>query len=113
MTSPTKVTQPMLADAANKAETVGEGIAGQLSNLLTTIETQGGASFKGGAGNAMQTTSQELGNSLQKLLQALNSMAEAVNASNVAYGSTDADTAREIGSVSAGSDPAIIAALQG
>jgi uncharacterized protein YukE len=104
----------MLADAANKAVTVGEGVAGQLTSLLSTIESEGGASFQGGAGTAMQTTSQELASSLQKLLQALNSMAEAVNVSNVAYGSTDADTASEISAVAgAGSDPAIVTALRG
>jgi uncharacterized protein YukE len=110
----TKVTQPMLADAANKAVTVGEGVAGQLTSLLSTIESQGGASFRGGGGNALQSTSQELGTSLQKLLAALNSMAEAVNVSNVAYGSTDSDVASEISAVASGAaDPAIVTALRG
>jgi uncharacterized protein YukE len=110
----TKVTQPMLTDAANKAEIVGEGIAGQLTALLGTIETQGAASFKGGGGNALQSTSQQLGTSLQKLLTALNSMAEAVHASNVQYGSTDQEVSREI-TATAGtySDSPVVSALRG
>jgi hypothetical protein len=104
----------MLAEAASKAETVGEGIAGQLATLLGTIESQGAASFKGGGGTALQTTSQHLGESLKKLLAALNSMAEAVTASNAEYGSTDHEVSREISSVAgAYSDSPVVSALRG
>lgn len=111
----TKVTQPMLASAANKAIGTGESITSQLTSLLGTIESQGGASFRGGGGNALQSTSQELGASLRKLLAALNSMAEAVQVSNVAYGSTDSDVASEINNVAsnAAGDQTIAAALRG
>ncbi len=105
----------MLASAANKASVTGEGITAQLTSLLGTIESQGGASFRGGGGTALQTTSQELGASLRKLLDALNSMAEAVSVSNVAYGSTDSDVAREINNVAstAAGDQTIASALRG
>jgi len=104
----------MLADAATKAETVGQGIASQLTSLLGTIQSQGAASFKGGGGTALQNTSQQLGQSLQKLLTALNGMAEAVNASNVQYGSTDSEVSREITSVAGNfSDSPVVSALRG
>jgi hypothetical protein len=111
----TKVTQPMLTSAANKAVATGETITSQLSKLLGTIERDGGASLRGGGGNALQTTSHELGASLRKLLAALNSMAESVHASNVAYGSTDSDVAKEINNIAstAAGDPMIAAALRG
>jgi uncharacterized protein YukE len=105
----------MLTSAANQAISTGESITAQLTSLLGTIESQGGASFRGGGGNALQTTSQELGNSLKKLLTALNSMAEAVHVSNAAYGSTDQDVAREITTIGSGAagDGTIAAALRG
>jgi WXG100 family type VII secretion target len=95
----TQVTPAMLSDAARKATEVGEGITGQLTNLLHTIQTQGAASFRGGGGTSFQQVSQQLSHQLHRLLAALNTMASNVDASNVAFGSTDADVSREINQV--------------
>jgi WXG100 family type VII secretion target len=112
----TKVTQQMLADAANTAERTGEGIAGQLANLLTTIQSQGAASFVGTAGTSFQNVSTELSGELKNLLTALNTMAENVHASNLAYGSGDEQIAQEItqvgGAFAPGGDP-VVSALRG
>jgi uncharacterized protein YukE len=93
-----KVTRSMLAHAATKAENVGEGIAGNLTSLLSDIESSYPA-FKGGAGSMLQTVSGELGQELKKLLTALNTMANHVNSSITDYGSTDEDASKEIKTV--------------
>src|SRR5262245_53301678 len=89
------VTPERLSKAANDAENVGMSIAANLNRLLTSIEMSM-ASFKGGAGNSFQHTSHELGQELKTIIEALNSMAQNVAGSNVAFGSTDADAASEI-----------------
>ena len=90
------VTPQMLVSAAQKAENVGEGIAGQLTNLLYTIESEGGASLKGGGGTALQGVSAQLGEELKQILTALNTMASNVSAASADYGGGDAEAAREI-----------------
>jgi len=110
------VTPQMLVDAAQKAENVGEGIAGQLSNLLLEIESTGGASFKGTGGSALQSVSVQLGEQLRQILTALNTMAQNVNAASADYGSTDADAAAEITTVGNAFNPtggSVISALSG
>jgi WXG100 family type VII secretion target len=100
------VTPQMLVDAAQKAENVGEGIAGQLTNLLVTIESEGGASLKGGGGNALQAVSAQLGQQLKQILTALNTMSGNVNAASADYGTTDAEVEREIQTVGNAYNPA-------
>lgn len=113
---PTKVTQAMLTDAAKKAEDVGEGITGQLTSLLSTIESQGGASFVGTAGTTLQNVSAELSGELKKLLTALNTMAQNVHASNADYGTSDQEISREINQVGSAYAPdggSVVSALRG
>jgi uncharacterized protein YukE len=93
------VTPQMLVDAAQKAENVGEGITAQLTNLLYTIESEGGAAFQGGGGKALQGVSAQLGDQLKQILTALNTMAGNVSAASADYGGTDAEAAREIQTV--------------
>ncbi|GAA3398968.1 WXG100 family type VII secretion target [Cryptosporangium minutisporangium] len=93
------VTPQMLIDAAQKAENVGEGIAGQLTNLLYTIQSEGGASFQGGGGSALQGVSAQLGEQLKQILTALNTMSGNVNAASADYGTSDQEIAREIQTV--------------
>jgi uncharacterized protein YukE len=104
----------MLARAATKAEDVGEGIAGNLTRLLSDIASSY-PQFKGGAGSMFQTTSAELGEDLRKILSALNTMASHVNSSITDYGTTDEAAAQEIKTVGAGynGNSAVISALSG
>jgi WXG100 family type VII secretion target len=109
------VTPDRLNKAANDATTTGESIAANLNRLLTSIEASV-ASLKGGAGNAFQHTSHELGMELKQILEALNSMAVNVQGSNAAFGSTDADAANEITKVASmytpGATPVVDALLK-
>jgi uncharacterized protein YukE len=88
----------MLTDAGNKATETGEAIALNLTRLLNEIQAQQ-PSFRGVAGTTLQNVSAELGEELRTLLQALNTMAENVHASNRSYGATDEDAASEISNV--------------
>ena len=94
----TKVTPEMLNNAASVATQAGETITLNLSRLLNEIQSQA-ASFQGGAGNAFQNVSAELGQELRNILEALNTMADSVNQSNKVYGSTDEDARSEISKV--------------
>lgn len=110
------VTPQMLIDAAQKAENVGEGIAAQLTNLLYTIQAEGGASFQGGGGSALQSVSAQAGEQLKQILTALNTMAGNVNAASSDYGTSDAEIAREITTVGNAFNPGggnVISALTG
>ncbi|MFG1922435.1 WXG100 family type VII secretion target [Cryptosporangium sp. NPDC048952] len=110
------VTPQMLVDAAQKAENVGEGIAAQLTNLLFTIQSEGGASFQGGGGTALQSVSTQLGDQLKTILTALNTMSGNVNAASADYGTSDAEIAREITTVGNAFNPGsgnVISALNG
>ena len=110
-----RVTPERLTKAANDAENVGQSIAANLTRLLTSIEMSV-ASFKGGASNAFQHTSQELGQELKQIIEALNTMAVNVSGSNVAFGNTDADAASEIAQVAStytpGATPVVDALLK-
>jgi WXG100 family type VII secretion target len=88
----------MLNNAAQVATQAGEDITLNLTRLLNEVEQQA-PSFKGSAGTSFQNVSNELGQELRKLLQALNSMADNVNQSSTVFGSTDSDAASEIGKV--------------
>jgi uncharacterized protein YukE len=89
----------MLHAAAQKAETTGETIAANLNALMTQIQTDGAALFKGGGGDAMQGKSAELNQDLRNILTALNTLAEATDSSRQDYGNTDADISNEINQV--------------
>jgi type VII secretion effector (TIGR04197 family) len=88
----------MLNKAANKATTVGEGIALNLTRLINEVETSA-TQFKGGAGSTFQNVTQELSGELRQILTALNQMAENIKGSNAAFGATDADASSEISKV--------------
>jgi WXG100 family type VII secretion target len=98
MAGAARVTQPMLTDAGNLAVQKGEAITLNLTRLLNELESQA-SSFQGGAGMTFQSVSQELGNELKQIIEALNQIAENVHASNKSFGSTDADASHEIQSV--------------
>jgi uncharacterized protein YukE len=110
------VTPQMLVSASQKAENVGKGIAAQLTNLLYTIESEGGAAFQGGGGKALQNVSAQLGEELKQILTALNTMAENVSAASADYGGSDAEAEREITTVGSAFNPgssSVITALNG
>jgi uncharacterized protein YukE len=92
------VNQKMLDDVANKAREVGEGIALNLARLLNEIETQA-PGFKGDAGGTFKNTSDDLSGELKTILENLNELAAKVDGANQDFGTTDADAAREIGTV--------------
>ena len=98
------MTQDRLSDAANTATRVGEGISLELTRLLNAVE-ESQAEFAGGAGNAFQSVTTDLGNELKQILDALNGMAENVLGAGAKYGSTDADAAREITNVAGQYEP--------
>lgn len=104
MAGQTKVTQSMLADAARTAENTGQGIAENLMRVMNAIE-EAHQGFQGSAGSAFQTTSAQLSQELKTLLEALNSMAEAVDASNAQFGSSDTDAQNEITKVASTYSP--------
>jgi WXG100 family type VII secretion target len=120
MTTPaapeTRVTPAMLTDAATKAADVGTGIATELTKLLNMIQTQGAASFQGGAGTSFQNTSMLLSEQLRKLLDALDTMVDHVNVSNAEYGAADIELGGRLDRVAemySGSGGAIVGALRG
>jgi len=88
----------MLTDAGNLAINTGEAIAINLGRLMNEIETQAPA-FQGGAGNTFQNVSAQLSAELKQIIEALNTIAANVHASNRNFGSTDADAGHEITSV--------------
>ncbi len=90
----------MLQDAGNAAANAGETITVNLQRLLFEVQTQAKA-FQGAGGATFQNVSHELGQELKGMLEALNTMAENVHASNRQFGSTDEDASREIQSVAA------------
>jgi WXG100 family type VII secretion target len=94
----TKVTQSMLTDAGNLAINKGEAITLNLTRLLNELETQA-PDFQGSAGMTFQSVSQELGGELRQIIEALNTIAENVHASNKNFGTTDADANHEIQAV--------------
>lgn len=94
----------MLADAARTATETGEGIAAELTRVMNAIEASAGG-FKGGAGDAFQSTSAQLSTELRQILTALNTMANNVDASNAQFGSTDADAQNEITKVASTYEP--------
>jgi WXG100 family type VII secretion target len=94
----TQVTPEMLQDAGNSAASAGETITVNLQRLLFEIQTQAKA-FQGAGGSTFQNVSHELGQELRDMLEALNTMAENVHASNRHFGSTDEDAQREIHAV--------------
>jgi WXG100 family type VII secretion target len=87
-----------LSQAADKATTVGEGIALNLARLLNEIELQAPA-FKGMAGNRFQQNMQGIGEDLRKILDALDTMAGCIRTNNDQYTATDADAEAEISQV--------------
>jgi uncharacterized protein YukE len=88
----------MLTDAGNLAIQKGEAITLNLTRLLNELESQA-PDFQGGAGATFQSVSQELGAELRQIIEALNTIAENVHASNKNFGATDADANQEISSV--------------
>lgn len=94
----TQVTPEMLQDAGNAAANAGETITLNLQRLLFELETQAKA-FQGAGGTTFQNVSQELGQELRDMLEALNTMAANVHASNRHFGTTDEDAQREIQAV--------------
>jgi WXG100 family type VII secretion target len=88
----------MLNNAAKVATQAGEDIALNLTRLLNEIEGQA-AGFKGAAGSTFQNVSNDLGQELRSILEALNGMADNVNQSGQVFGSTDQDASDEIGKV--------------
>jgi WXG100 family type VII secretion target len=91
----TQVTPEMLTDAGNTAASAGETITMNLQRLLMEIQTQAKA-FQGAGGTAFQNVSHDLGQELKNMLEALNTMAANVHASNRNFGSTDEDAQNEI-----------------
>jgi uncharacterized protein YukE len=105
----------MLQDAGNAAADAGETITMNLQRLLFAIQSQAKA-FQGAGGNTFQNVSAELGRDLEDMLQALNTMAANVHASNQQFGTTDEDAQREIQAVAAeagGGYSGIAGALRG
>lgn len=96
----------MLNNAAKVATQAGEGIALNLTRLLNEIETQA-AIFQGGAGTSFQNVSNQLGQELRGILEALNTMAGNVNQSNAVFGNTDADASAEIAKVAGEYNPGL------
>jgi WXG100 family type VII secretion target len=88
----------MLTDAGNLAINKGEAITLNLTRLLNELESQA-PDFQGSAGMTFQSVSQELGAELRQIIEALNTIAENVHASNKNFGTTDADASHEIQSV--------------
>jgi WXG100 family type VII secretion target len=88
----------MLTDAGNLAINKGEAITLNLTRLLNELESQA-PNFQGSAGMTFQSVSQELGAELRQIIEALNTIAQNVHASNKNFGTTDADANREIQSV--------------
>lgn len=95
----TRVTKAELKSAADLAENTGENIAANLSALMDMIQSQGGASFQGGGGNALQGKASELNNDLRVILQTLNKLANDTYATGNDFGSTDGDIQNEINTV--------------
>lgn len=91
----TQVTPEMLTDAGNTAASAGETITMNLQRLLFEIQHQAKA-FQGAGGTTFQNVSHELGQELKDLLEALNTMAANVHASNRLFGTTDEDAQTEI-----------------
>jgi WXG100 family type VII secretion target len=94
----------MLTDAGNLAIQKGEAITLNLTRLLNELESQA-PDFQGAAGTTFQSVSQELGGELRQIIEALNTIAENVHASNKNFGTTDADANREISSIAQQSTP--------
>lgn len=94
----TKVTPEQLNHAATVATDAGETIALNLTRLLNEIQGAT-ASFQGGAGDAFQSVSVQLGDELRGILNALNTMADDVNQSTNVFGNTDDAARQEINQV--------------
>jgi uncharacterized protein YukE len=88
----------MLTDAGNTAASAGETITMNLQRLLYEVQSQAKA-FQGAGGSTFQNVSHELGQELKNMLEALNTMASNVHASNRNFGSTDEDAQNEISKV--------------
>lgn len=94
----TTVSHQQLDQAANHAITTGETIKSGLSRVMTEVEGAA-AGFQGLAGNALQSTSQELANELSNLIQALHTMADNVKSSNASFSNTDETGSTQIQNV--------------
>lgn len=111
----TKVTHEQLTKAAQTANDAGQTITLNLTRLLNEIETQA-TSFQGAAGSTFQHVSADLGQELRKLLEALNRMAENVQGTNAAFGTTDEAAQNEINRVQSTYEPgagSVTSALRG
>lgn len=94
----TRVTHDQLNNAAKVATDAGETLTLNLTRLLNEIQGAA-AQFQGGAGTVFQNVSAELGHELRNILEALNTMADAVNQSNQVFGNTDEAARDEIAKV--------------
>jgi uncharacterized protein YukE len=107
----TQITPTMLTHAATTARDAGGSVSRGLTALLTTIQTDGAAVMKGGAGTAFQTVSAQLNEELGRLLTALGTMADNVDATNRSTGSADDGSAQAIGAVGTQLSPSGTAAF--
>jgi WXG100 family type VII secretion target len=94
----TEVFHDRLDRAAKKATDAGQTISSNLQRLLGEIQSHQ-ASFQGVAGSALQNVSADLGQELRNIVDALNTMAEKVHASNKQLGATDQDAGSTITNV--------------
>ncbi len=94
----------MLDGAARTATDAGEAIAGELTQLLSYIESMY-PSFTGQAGSTFQRVTGELGDELRGILDALNTMANSVHTANRTYASTDEGANQEIANAAAQYSP--------
>jgi WXG100 family type VII secretion target len=87
-----------LRAVATTTRDVGEGIALNLARLLNEIETQA-PGFRGDTGKAFSKITDRLSSRLKTILENLNAIADSVDGSSTAFGTTDAAAASEINSV--------------
>lgn len=100
----------MLQDAAKTANDTGVSISDGLTRLLAGVEDVQ-ASFQGLANDALQSTSAQLGAELRQILEALNTMANAVDASSAKFGDTDSQAQMEISKVAAAENDGGVASM--
>lgn len=95
------------------ANDTGVAISDGLTRLLAGIE-EAQASLRGLAGDALQNTSAQLGAELRQILEALNTIANAVDATSAKFGDTDSQVQVEINKVAAAEhDGSVASALRG
>ena len=97
-----KATSPQIQALGNLAVSTGEQIARQVTTIMGIVEEHAQAGFRGRAGNALQVAQENIGQDLRKLLDDLNSLGQAANASNTHYGTSDEDAGAEIAKVAGG-----------